>query len=205
LTRDRALQALDEQKLKQSIEAAHKAKLEAEKKEARAVQGYLLKARLLTTQFQFVQAEKVYESAIQAAPESFDVHFAFGSFGQDLNHFSEARREYSLAMKIARRTGSESDLAETLNKLGNLDEAQNRIEEARQHFDEALQAYRQEAQRYPKAYLAYAAETLDNLAALDWEQNRMSEARQHYDEALKTYYSWRSGSLIPTCVMRPKR
>jgi hypothetical protein len=54
-----ALKVLDEQKLRQSIQAARKRKEEAEQDLNQAVQGYLSKARLLGTQFQFTEAEKV--------------------------------------------------------------------------------------------------------------------------------------------------
>jgi hypothetical protein len=54
-----ALKVLDEQKLRQSIQAARKRKEEAEQDLNQAVQGYLLKARLVGTQFQFTEAEKV--------------------------------------------------------------------------------------------------------------------------------------------------
>src|SRR5664280_167679 len=152
-----ALQVLGNEKLRKSIEVAQKRKAEAEKAVDNAVQGYLLKARLLTTQFQFAQAEKVYESAIQAAPDSPYAHLEFALFSQELNHFSDARREYLRALEIAHRNGNQGDVAATLNNLGLLDAAQNRMEEARGHYEEALKTYRQLAQHSPDTYLPYVA------------------------------------------------
>jgi hypothetical protein len=48
-----AVQALDAEKLKRSVDAARRKKAEAEKSLAVAIEGYLLKARLLTVQFRF--------------------------------------------------------------------------------------------------------------------------------------------------------
>src|ERR1019366_649154 len=180
-----ALHVLDEQKLRESIEVAQRRKAEAEKAVDRAVQAYLLKGNLLTTQFQFAQAQKVYESAIQTAPESPDAHFAFARFSQELNHFSEARREYLRALEIARRSGERNGVANTLHNLGTLDFAQNRMAEARQYYDEALATFRQLAQQKPDTYLPYVAVTLINLGNLDKEQNRMADARQRYEEVLR--------------------
>src|ERR1019366_6064971 len=98
-----AIQVLDDQELRQSVEVAQKGKAEAEKAVDNAVQAYLLKARLLTTQFEFAEAEKVYAEAIRAAPDDGEVHFAFGRFSQELNHFADARREYLRAIEIAHR------------------------------------------------------------------------------------------------------
>ena len=87
---------------------------------ARAVQGYLLKARLLTTQFQFAPAEKVSRRRSKPAPDSQEAHYAFGSF-TDLNHFTVARREYQRALEIAQRNDDPALVATTLNNLGRLD------------------------------------------------------------------------------------
>jgi hypothetical protein len=70
-----ALKVLDEEKLHRSLGAARLGKTKAEKAMAEAVHGYLLRARLLTTQFRFDEAGKVYQAAVDDAPDSFD---AFG-------------------------------------------------------------------------------------------------------------------------------
>ena len=180
-----ALKILDDEKLRKSIEAAQVAKIEADKSIAKAMEGYLLKARLLSTQFQFADAEGVYESAIQAAPDSFEAHFAFGFFSQNLNHFAIAGREYQRSLEISQRDGRQRNVASALNNLGNLDRDQNRMEQARQHFEEALKIRRPLAQQNPDADLPYLASTLNNLGILDRAQNRMEDAHKHYEEALE--------------------
>lgn len=78
-------------------------------------------------------------------------------------------------------------LAGTLNNLGTLDAAQNRVEEARQISEEALRIYRQLAKSNLEIYLSDVADSLLNLGSLDVDQNRTVEAHQAYEEALGTY------------------
>ena len=56
-----------------------------------AVQAWLLKAQLLTTQFAFEKAEKAYQAAIVTAPDNYAANFAYGLFSQQLNRFEKAR------------------------------------------------------------------------------------------------------------------
>jgi tetratricopeptide (TPR) repeat protein len=182
-----AIRVLDEEKLRKSIEAAEAKKTEAEREMAKAVQGYLLKATLLTTQFQFAEAEGVYESAIQAAPDDMNAHLGFARFSLDLNHFSTSRREYRQALEISQRNRDQASVATTLNELGVMDIIQNRREEARQHFEEALRIHRQLAQQNPDTSLPDVAATLNNLGSLDIMQNRREEGRQDYGEAVKVF------------------
>ncbi|MGA2967379.1 MAG: tetratricopeptide repeat protein [Terriglobales bacterium] len=81
----------------------------------------------------------------------------------------------------------EPSLAAALNRWGNLDTEQKRMDEARWHFERAVELRRQLMQQNPAAYLPDMATTLSNLGSLDRLQNRMDEARQHYEEALKIY------------------
>lgn len=64
-------------------------------------------------------------------------------------------------------------VATTLNNLGILDGAQNRMNDARKEHEQALKTYRKLAQKDPEAYLPYVAMSLDNLVLLDSAQNRM--------------------------------
>ena len=180
-----ALQTLNEEKLQRSIAAAKVARTEAEKEIAEALQGYLLKAKLLATQFRFADAERVYEAATQAAPESAVAHFELARFNQDLRHFSVARSEYQRALEIMRRNGDQLNVARALDNLGALDREQNRSSEARQHVEEALAIWRQLATQNLAAYSFGVARTLHLLAMVDADQNRFVEARQHSEDALR--------------------
>ena len=182
-----ALQALDAEKLKRSVEAARRKKTEAEKALAGAIEGYLLKARLLSVQFRFREVEETYQAAMAADPDSFNASFAYAVFSQELNRHQKALAAYQRCVELAKRRGSKSDVATTLNNLGILHADQNRMGEARQAYEEALKTYRELAETNPGTYLPDVAATLNNLGNLHAVQNRMDEARQAYEEALKTY------------------
>ena len=78
-------------------------------------------------------------------------------------------------------------MATTLNNLGILHSAQNRVDDARQAYEEALKIRRELARKNPETYLPDLAMTLNNLGNLHSDQNRMEDARQAYEEALNIY------------------
>jgi tetratricopeptide (TPR) repeat protein len=161
----------------------------AKKEIEEAVEGWLLKARLLTTQFRFDEAEKAYLDAIDAAPESFKAKFAYSLFSQDLNRFEKARAAYGRCLEWARKKGNDADVALTLKNLGLLDRDQGRMEEARNELAEALKIRRKLAQKNPETYQPDVTQTLNNLGVLDRDQGRMEEARSEFAEALDIYGS----------------
>ena len=172
-----ALQVLDDEKLQRAAEAARR-------QSGQVVENYLLKARILTTQFKFDEAEGIYQKAMAAVPESFRASFGFANFCQDLRRYGKARSAYERALTQAKLHGDEADVAMTLNNLGLLDNAQNRMDDARKAYEEALKTYRKLAQANPDTYLPDVATTLNNLGVLHFDQNRMDDARSAYDEAL---------------------
>jgi tetratricopeptide (TPR) repeat protein len=184
---EEALKVLNEEVLQRNLVAARKQKEQAEKAIEQAAQSWVLKARLYTLQFRFADADKAYQEVMQAAPESFEVNFAYASFNQNLNRYTVARKGYERCLTMARQHGRDSNIAMTLNNLGMLDRAQNRMEEARRAYDEALKIRRGLAQKNPDMYLPDVATTLNNLGNLDSDQTRMEEARLAYDEALEIY------------------
>ena len=179
-----AVQVLDAEKLKRSVDAARRKKAEAEKALAEAIESYLLKAQLLTIQFRFGEAEAIYGEAMTADPDSFNASFAYAFFSQELNRQGKALVAYQRCVELARHRGNKADMATTLNNLGALHRDQNRKDEARQAFEEALKTYRELAKTNPQTYLPYVARTLNNLGVLHSDQHRMDEARRAYDEAL---------------------
>jgi Tfp pilus assembly protein PilF len=174
---EEALRVLDDGKLSQAAEAAkHQTR--------QVVENYLLKARILTTQLKFDEADDVYRRATNAVPESFEACFGYAVFSQELNRHHRARPVYERALALARLSGAETDVAMTLNNLGLLQRDQNRMEEAGQAFAEALKTYRKLAETHPDTYLPDVAMMLDNLGNLQSDQNRMEEASKAYAEAL---------------------
>lgn len=180
-----AIKILDMDRLRRSAEEAKQRKSMAEKELADVVQAFLLRARLLTTQLQFGEAERSYEEAIATAPESFDAFFGYAAFQQELNRYAKASSAYRRCEDLARQSGNPVKLVMTLNNLGILHRAQNRMEEARKAHEEALKICRQLAEKNPETYLPYVADTLNNLGVLHCDQNRMEDARKAYEEALK--------------------
>ncbi|HEX3531483.1 MAG TPA: tetratricopeptide repeat protein, partial [Thermoanaerobaculia bacterium] len=175
---EEAVKGLDDEKLRRSAEAGRQLIQEA-------VDGYLLKARLLTTLFRFDEAAKNYQAAIAVAPDNFQAQFAFAVFNQELNRFPEALDAYTRALSLARRDGNQADVAKTLNNLGILHSDQNHMDEAGKDYEEALKIRRQLALKNPDTYLPYVATTLNNLGDLHRDQNRRDEAGKDYEEALK--------------------
>ncbi|HSS50154.1 MAG TPA: tetratricopeptide repeat protein, partial [Thermoanaerobaculia bacterium] len=184
---DEALNLLNEEELRRSEEAARQMKAEAEKKTKEAIQNRLLKAHISTAIFRFDEAERNYQAAIELAPDSFEAHYEFAGFDQALNRLPKALAAYTRSLELARRTGTEEDVADTLSNLGNLYRAENRTDEARHAFEEALKIDRDLAGKTPKVHRPDVALTLINLGSLHRQQNRMDDARQAYEEALKIY------------------
>jgi tetratricopeptide (TPR) repeat protein len=176
-----ALKLLDDEKLRRLMAEARNKKVEAEE----AIQVWLLKARLMTVQFRFAEAEKAYQEAIDAAPDNWQANFVFAEFSQDLNRYEKALPLYLHCLELSRQSGDKAQAASALHNLGVLHKAQNRMEEARQAYEEALNIRRQLAQHNPETYLPEVATTLHNLGVLHSDQNRMEEERKAYEEALK--------------------
>jgi tetratricopeptide (TPR) repeat protein len=79
------------------------------------------------------------------------------------------------------------DLAATLNRLGSVDQVQQRLDEARQHFEEAVKIYRPLAQQSPERYLPDLAGTLSNLGLTARLQKQLADSRVYYTEAMNIY------------------
>ena len=180
----KAIAILDNDKLAAAVSQAKREKEEAQKKLDSAVQSYLLKGQLLTTQFNFAAAEEAYQTAIAVSPESFHANFDYAYFSQDLNHFSLARKAYERCLQLPL---TPAQRATTLNNLGALYRGENRMVEARQVYEEALRIRRQLAEKDPDTYLPDVASTLNNLGNLHRAENSMLEARQAFEEAVKIY------------------
>ena len=115
---DEALEVLSADKLERMAAEAREMKAKAEKQIADTVQAWLLRARMLTVQFRFSEAEKTYREAIDASPESFEANFALASFNQYLNRYGTAETLYLKCLDLARRSGDRVGEAVTLNNLG---------------------------------------------------------------------------------------
>jgi tetratricopeptide (TPR) repeat protein len=162
-----ALKVLDEEKLRRAVEEARQSKAKAEKAMEEAIQNYLLRARLLTTQFRFEEAEKVYEEAVKETPDSFDAHFSLARFMQGLNRYIQARPAYQRALEIARQKGNRAGVAMTLNNLGVLHAMESWMGAARKAYVEALGIYEKFAKVNPESYSRDVARVKSLLKNLD--------------------------------------
>jgi tetratricopeptide (TPR) repeat protein len=180
---DQALQLVSEVRLKQQA-------AQAEKALAQAVQGYLLRGKLLAVKFQFNEAATAYGEAARLAPNDGTAQFEYAYFNQSLNRFGPARQGYERALAIWRQQAEANPetyrpaVATTLNNLGVLHWDQNRYAEARAAYEEALAIQRELAKSNPETYRPDVAQTLNNLGNLHSDQHRDAEARAAYDEAL---------------------
>jgi tetratricopeptide (TPR) repeat protein len=177
---DEAIQFLNDEKLRRSV-------AQAKQTIGDAVQAWLLKAQLLTTQFRFEEADKAYLQAIDAKPDSFEANFAYARFSQSLNRVDKARAAYMRCLRIAKETGKDADCAATLNNLGMLDTDQNRLSEAESAFTEALKIYGETPHKEPEARASYGASTLNNRGIVYQKEGKMKAAREDFEEALHTY------------------
>lgn len=74
------IEALDEAKLREMSQAALERKAQAEKQIAEVTRSWLLKGKLLRTQFRFPEAETAYGEAVQLAPGDFEGCFEQARF-----------------------------------------------------------------------------------------------------------------------------
>jgi tetratricopeptide (TPR) repeat protein len=179
-----AINVLRDEELNRQLAGARGRKAEAESEIKAAARGWMLRGQLLTLQFQFNEAERAFRAAVEASPEDFAANFALGVFAQQLNRHDEARAAYGRCLELARREGSDPELADTLDNLAGLDYQQGRMQEALQEFDEALAIHRRSAEKGPDRYLPDVAMTLHDLGALYRDERRPDQARQDDEEAL---------------------
>jgi tetratricopeptide (TPR) repeat protein len=156
----------NDEKRRESVAQAKQAIEQQKQLIDNAVQEWLLKAQLLTVQFDFDGALEAYKAATDAAPDDFNANFAFAKFSQKLNRYRQALSAYSRCLELARKSQSDSEIANTLNNLGILDSDQGRMEEARKEYAEALQTYESFAQKNPERFSPDVTRTKRLLAEL---------------------------------------
>ena len=197
-----ALKLLDSEKLRQSALSAKEQKEEADKAVAEAVQSYLLRARVLTTQFQFDEAEKTYKTAIEYLPDSLDLHFSLAGFYFDINKYDEARLEMWKSVAMARSSGNTRVLGMALSNLGVIDRRGRLLKEAREELEEALKVFRLPDHPDPNLYSGFIGSTLVSLGNvdLDLDPDRTDVARKEYEEGLAIFRQLNQqipGSYLP--------
>jgi tetratricopeptide (TPR) repeat protein len=151
------------------------------------------RAQVYQLQFQPLKALPYLEKAYRYRPENVAYAFAYATLLQEQHDFKPAETIYTAVLtRLRERAKSDSaaylpDVATTLNNLGNLYSATQRLAAAQQAYQEALQIRRELAKQNPAAYLPYVAMTLNNLGVLYSDTQRLAAAQQAYQEALQTY------------------
>ena len=149
------------------------------------------RATLYELQFQPLQALPHYEKAYNYRSKNPNYGRAYADLLYRQRDFVKAESVYQEVLQAYRELAKANpqaylqDVAGTLNNLGILYRATQRLEESRDAYTEALQAYRELAKANPQAYLPYVAGTLNNLGNLYYVTQRLKESGGAYTEALQ--------------------
>ena len=101
-------------------------------------------------------------------------------------------RLYNFALELRRQLAKAnpgeylSDVAMTLNNMGNLHWNMGRLDEALKEYEEALEIYLKLSQTHPEAYF-HLATVLNNIGNVLADIGRLDEALKEYEEALEIY------------------
>ena len=134
--------------------------------------------------FDWAQALKCYREAWRLDPGEPEYGFGVGHFARKQGRFGEAIDAYRVALAAA---PDAKRRAITLNELGDLYRATQRVPEAETAFRDALDVFRDLAQADPGAYSLHIAIVLGNLGSLYIDLRRMPEAESSLDQALAAF------------------
>ena len=196
---DSKLLAKDQKRLKERQQNLVKKRAEEDKVIEEGLKNnadeYVIKAQLIALNYaqenRIETAAQHFELALESSRQP-DILFAYAYFLQKNNQRTKSEKYYQEALKAYRQLAKQnphvyrSDVADTLNNLGILVEADTRRHaEAETLFQEALKIYRQLATQNPHVYRPYVAQTLNNLGVLvKADTQRWAEAEMLYQEAL---------------------
>jgi len=146
----------------------------------------------------YVRARRYFEEGAKRAPPDsreawrFVCNLALAT--QSCGDYVEARALFEKAAAIARRRADLSDLAPTLNNLGNLCIALAQPEDARRYLLEALALSQQTGARLGQPY------TLVNLAIIDIDLGQFARAREYLDQAFALVKEGADRQVEPMCL-----
>lgn len=151
------------------------------------------RGRLHELQFQPEDALRCYTDAWRLDPENTAYDIAYARLSQLQNHYADAREAYERLLPRYRSLAERNpdaylpDVATSLNNLGILYRATQRLREAEEAYRESLQLRRSLAERNPDAYLPNVAKTLANQALLFRALGQRDQAREAASEAVRIF------------------
>jgi hypothetical protein len=182
---DEALRKLNDAILEKAVADARKNRDAAQKALDDAVQAYLLKGGILTTQFKIGDARRAYRKACSADPNSFDAQLALARFYCSVEPDpGNARSHYERCLQIARCDNNSLRVAVIQVDIGNLSMEELKYDEARGAYEDALRVLRILAARDPATHELDLVAVLADLGILAHTEHRNLGARSLYQEAL---------------------
>lgn len=179
-----ALRLFQDNKLDEAIAVLDDAKIQADLQRAQtqAANRYRLKAQSYVAKFDFANAEKYYQLAIDADPESFDNLHEVAFYLQEQNQLLDAQPLFTKALQLAK---NDSDIAKTLINLGGIYWKQNQFEKTIELSQKALRIYKKLALERPETYQKDIAAILHNLGLSYRHLNQHDLAVECYNNALE--------------------
>jgi len=137
----------------------------------------------------FLRLFEEYESHFNKDEPSSNFIIAFGL--KEANKLNKALTYYEVTLKLYRNQSKNNleryltDVADTLNNLGELQRIRNEFDKAEKSYSEALKEYHELAKINPSTFLPFIAGTSNNLGILHQNNNEFNKAEKAYVEALK--------------------
>lgn len=116
-----------------------------------------------------------------------DLLFQFGGYLQDQKQYHLVENYYLKAIEGYNKLEDKSNVAVSLNNLGNLHQNLKQYSKAEKEYNEALKIYRDLAKSHSSEDISDVAMALNNLAILHTTLNQYKQAEQEYQEALEIY------------------
>nr|HQU59216.1 tetratricopeptide repeat protein [Saprospiraceae bacterium] len=179
-----ALAIMSQEKLDEFWDNVQSQEEKVRRAKAQAVENYMIRARMLTANFEFPAAYRSYLQAIEKDSFNFENISEAAFFLHKQNQYQWAMPLYQRAMTLAQ---TDKDRATLLNNLGLLLEDNESFAEAEAAFQEALKIYRRLVEKNSNAFLPDVAGTLNNLGILLSAKESYTEAEAAYLEALEAF------------------
>lgn len=151
----------------------------------------LLKANLHQLGYEWTEAERCYDVAVQYNKANLDIIDEAAIYLPLQNQYKKVQRYYEDALQIERELARKKhddfspDVVVALLNLGVLLEQNNCNVEAKKYYEEALVINRELAAKYPDVYTFELVMNLNNLGILLDKNDDAAAAKLYFEEALQ--------------------